>query len=51
MKYVSNDGIVFKTKKDYYMYLYPNLAYGRSYNAFIIYVSRLLDQDKKKTSK
>ena len=23
-------------------------TYGRSYNAFIVYVSRLLDQDKKK---
>jgi len=48
MRYISNDGIIFKTKKDYYMYLYPNLSYGRSYNAFIVYVSRLLDQDKKK---
>ena len=48
MKYITDDGITFKTKKDYYMSLYPNLLVGRSYNVFIVYVSRLLDQDKKR---
>ena len=30
------------------MSIYPNLSNGRSYTVFIIYVNRLLDQDKKK---
>ena len=37
-----------KQKRLLHVSLYPNLSDGRSNNAFIVYVSRLLDQDKKK---
>ena len=48
MKYVSNDGIIFKTKKDYYMYVYPDLLKNRTYTAFMIYANRLSNDDIKK---
>ena len=48
MKYVSNDGVIFKTKKDYYMYIYPELSKNRTYTAFMVYIDRFVNKDKKK---
>ena len=50
MKYSTKDVAIFKTKKNHYMSIYPELSVNRSYTACIMYVHRVLDQNNTKTS-